>query len=250
MRIKAVSFDFWNTLFRDIHGSAYQENRLKFFLETVRSYQECCPEKTMAAFNYASQEAYRIWTQEHRTPNARERLEWVLSQLVLELPEDVLSPMARSCGEMIHQFPPVLIEHVKEVLEKLSQHYQLAVISDTGYSPGTVLRETMARNGILDYFAVLSFSDEVGRSKPHESIFLATAQALGIAPTEMLHIGDLEFTDVIGARAVGAKAVLFAADLAELPDSVADYVVKSHLELITILAELAEIAKLDQTTSD
>ncbi len=82
----------------------------------------------------------------------------------------------------------------------------------------------------------MTFSDEIGRSKPHQSLFLATAMALGVVVKEMLHIGDLEMTDIRGAKNVGATAVLFAADNDESATTAADFVIKTHQELPKLLA--------------
>ena len=47
-----------------------------------------------------------------------------------------------------------------------------------------------------------------GRTKPHESIFRAMLDLLGVAPGEALMVGDTVDDDVEGARAVGMRAVL------------------------------------------
>jgi FMN phosphatase YigB (HAD superfamily) len=237
-KIRAVSFDFWNTLFRDQHGAAYQEMRLKLFMESVRSHGECCEEDVLSAFKHCAETCNRIWSEEYRTPTARERIEMVLAQLALELPDEVLDPLAQLSGEILYQFPPTLIDDALEVLGALVQDYKLAVISDTGFAPGRVLREIMKRHDIYDFFDVTTFSDEAGRSKPHESIFLRTTEALDISPEEMLHIGDLELTDVAGAKGVGATAVLFAENGVSVQPSRADYIVKSHLELLSVLEKI------------
>ena len=47
-----------------------------------------------------------------------------------------------------------------------------------------------------------------GKTKPHESIFRAMLDLLGVAPGEALMVGDTVDDDVEGARAVGMRAVL------------------------------------------
>ncbi|MEI8106023.1 MAG: HAD family hydrolase [Actinomycetes bacterium] len=51
-----------------------------------------------------------------------------------------------------------------------------------------------------------------GKSKPHESIFLAMLGQLGVLPGEALMVGDTVEDDVEGARAVGMRAVLLDRD--------------------------------------
>jgi len=47
-----------------------------------------------------------------------------------------------------------------------------------------------------------------GKSKPHESIFRAMLDLLGVAPGEAVMVGDTVDDDIEGARAVGMQAVL------------------------------------------
>ena len=47
-----------------------------------------------------------------------------------------------------------------------------------------------------------------GKTKPHESIFRAMLDLLGVAPADALMVGDTIEDDVDGARAVGMQAVL------------------------------------------
>ncbi|MDQ7996245.1 MAG: HAD family hydrolase [Luteibacter sp.] len=47
----------------------------------------------------------------------------------------------------------------------------------------------------------------VGVAKPDKRIFLAAADALGVAPEDVLHVGDDPLLDVIGAREAGMRTV-------------------------------------------
>ena len=76
------------------------------------------------------------------------------------------------------------------------------------FKPGTMVCVFLSGYGILRFFDVLVFSDEVGVAKPARAVFEAAAQGLGMALGEMAHIGDREQKDVAGPRAAGAKAIL------------------------------------------
>jgi len=47
----------------------------------------------------------------------------------------------------------------------------------------------------------------VGVAKPHPQIFLAAAEALDIAPADIVHVGDDPLLDVVGAREAGMTTV-------------------------------------------
>jgi putative hydrolase of the HAD superfamily len=89
---------------------------------------------------------------------------------------------------------------------------RLGVVSDTGFTPGRVLRQFLARAGLLEHFepAAMAFSNEVGVPKPDPRMFRAALIGLGVEPAAAVHVGDLRRTDVAGARAAGMGTVRFA----------------------------------------
>jgi putative hydrolase of the HAD superfamily len=96
----------------------------------------------------------------------------------------------------------------REVLEAFSRRgLGLALICNTGRTPGSMLRLVLDRLGLKGYLRVLTFSDEVGLRKPHPEIFRRTLAALGVSPSESAHVGDDLSTDVAGARAFGMRAI-------------------------------------------
>ncbi len=69
--------------------------------------------------------------------------------------------------------------------------------------------ERLTREALLDCFQSTIFSDEAGFSKPHISLFQKTARNLRVAPENLLHTGDLEHTDLLGAQNAGCRSVKF-----------------------------------------
>jgi HAD superfamily hydrolase (TIGR01549 family) len=95
----------------------------------------------------------------------------------------------------------------RDALERLRRAgLRLAVVSN---SDGRVEAALMAA-GLRDYFDVVLDSALVGVEKPDPAIFRAALAALDVAPEEALYVGDLYEVDVLGARAAGVEAVLFA----------------------------------------
>jgi putative hydrolase of the HAD superfamily len=88
----------------------------------------------------------------------------------------------------------------------------LAALRSAGLHIGLVsnsardVRE-FARHHGLDVDAGIS-SFHHGRTKPHESIFRAVLELLGVEPAEALMVGDTIADDIEGALAVGMRAIL------------------------------------------
>jgi putative hydrolase of the HAD superfamily len=56
------------------------------------------------------------------------------------------------------------------------------------------------------------FSDEVGVRKPDPRIFRIAAEKLGVAPNEIIHVGDNLKSDVWGAKNAGFTAVYLSTE--------------------------------------
>lgn len=61
--------------------------------------------------------------------------------------------------------------------------------------------------GLDAHFDALVFSCDVGMAKPSAKIYAHTARELGLAPGELLMIGDTRRDDVRGARRAGLRAL-------------------------------------------
>lgn len=70
------------------------------------------------------------------------------------------------------------------------------------------LARLMEGLGLCDLVGTVVSSAEVGLHKPDPRIFELACARLGVAPERAAHVGDHEYADVLGARAVGMRPVL------------------------------------------
>lgn len=243
MAITAISFDFWNTLFAETPGGfkLYQETRQRLLKESLNELGgNFTEEQIQQAASLEAQSHHLIWTKEHRTLTAVQRLARILDHLKASLPEDAITRLVNHYEEGIYERPPLLVDGARQAIEQLSGRYRLGIISDIGFSPGRVLRQVMREVGILEAFDSLVFSDEAGCSKPHTEVFAKTARALKAHPTEMVHIGDLEHTDVVGAKNASYFAIRFVGvtPMKEDEQTIADAVTANFSEIPQIIKSL------------
>lgn len=244
MTITAITFDFWSTLYKSQpvdHTRRLQE--LKEAIEQ-RSGAAIDLEQLKAAVRVARQRWRQIWLEEYRTIGANAWLGIMLQALDSPLrPADLADIQARIENSVLTERPS-LAPTARPALVDLSTRYKLAIISDTGLTPGRVLRQLLTEDQIINYFTHLTFSDELGRSKPHPDVFLTTLAALAVEPSQAIHVGDLLRTDVAGAQAVGMRGVQYvgitqddwiAASDASASTVVPDAVINSHTELTPLL---------------
>jgi putative hydrolase of the HAD superfamily len=70
-------------------------------------------------------------------------------------------------------------------------------------------RETLTEVDVARYFVAIVDSGVVGIAKPDPAIFDVAARALDLPLSALVHVGDSESADVVGAHAAGAYAVRF-----------------------------------------
>lgn len=77
----------------------------------------------------------------------------------------------------------------------------IALLSNFDHSPTAV--RIIDRMGITPYLDTVHISEDEGFRKPASSLFLLVAEKLGVAPAEVLFVGDTFDADVEGPQSVG-----------------------------------------------
>jgi putative hydrolase of the HAD superfamily len=241
--IQAITFDFWDTLFVAIRADASRCRVIQGALERA-GYKGVGEARIRHAIGRTWRVWDRVWEQEQRTFGAPCWVSLVLADLGVSLPQQEQDALVQAIATSGMEARPPLVEGVSALLPRLARDYRLGLISDTGLSPGWMLREQMASHGVLRYFSHLTFSDELEVSKPHPDAFLTTLAGLGVSPEAAVHIGDHPRTDIAGARAVGMRAVRFIG-VRNRPNGAvrADAEIKSYNELEALLARWGDRAE-------
>ena len=65
----------------------------------------------------------------------------------------------------------------------------------------------LERAGLLKYFSVMVYSEDVGLGKPSPRIFLEACRRAGDAYEQCIHVGDDLEADVAGSRALGMRGI-------------------------------------------
>ena len=92
-----------------------------------------------------------------------------------------------------------LFDDALPALARLSQRFKIVALSNGNAD--------VHRVGIGEHFHARVSAKEVGVGKPDPRIFHVAAEHAGVAPQEVLHIGDDAALDVLGALAVGMQTV-------------------------------------------
>jgi putative hydrolase of the HAD superfamily len=242
--LAAVTFDFWETLVRDT-----PENLTRASARRVQSLGEVLAKAGCAHAHAVVEDAHeRCWTlmterfwSTNGEPSIQEQVrlffECVDAGLAGRLDEASFARAVDAYATPAYEYPPDPMPGAVEALRALAARgLRLGIVSNTGRTPGVVLRRILARHDMLKYFdaRAIAYSDEVGHRKPDSRIFARSLQALGIEPARALHIGDNPDADVQGARALGMRTAHYTYDGCS-PSPHADLIVQNLADLPHLL---------------
>lgn len=208
--IEAVTFDLWFTLIA--HDQSYdgrlREARTSGIRKALKTAGITVTEETVARAYEDSERLLQERWSGNVDVDTPAQVEMLLECMGVEATPELVEPVIVPYAEAVLQVEPFLVDGAIEALDSLKgSGVRLALISNTGRTPGTAMRKVMERLGILGYFEVTTFSNEVGYLKPDRRIFASTLGRLGIAPGKTAHVGDHQVLDVQGSREFGMRSV-------------------------------------------
>jgi len=206
MKIRGVGFDLGETLifYRDT-----PLNWASLYSEALRCVANSCnlaptPKQFADAEQVLTRHNTRMVPRTHEVP-AEEILSLVLRSWDHEAVED-LAAAIEAFFSFFQQHMCAYPETAQVLAALRKQGIPMGILTDVPYGmPREFVQRDLERAGISGLFDTLLTSVEVGVRKPETAGFLALASRLGIAPHEMLYVGN-EPKDVIGANRAGVIA--------------------------------------------
>ncbi|MHA1669291.1 MAG: HAD family hydrolase [Promethearchaeota archaeon] len=239
--IKAITFDLWNTLFKNI---SYSDIRLEFISDILRKRDNNLSfDNIMEAY----ESNFLFLPPEEKLNNfhhvyTKERFRNLLNDLNVKMSNVEIKNIATKLEDTMLSNPPALKPNVKKTLELLYPNYKIGLISDTGITPGRILKQALEHHKILHFFDTLIFSDEIGVYKPYSLPFKTALKNLAVSAEVSIHVGDLIDTDIVGAKNHNMQAIWINNDTnakALKKYSIKpDYIIKDLHEIIRIIAQI------------
>ena len=250
--ITAVTFDLWQTLLLDRPemGRIRTQARLQGTREALATAgEEFTFEHIEAAYREGIRQCQEI-REARLDVSFLQQVEIFVNcispALVDRIPGETFRVIVSCYSDSFFEHPARPHPEGIQVLRSVKDMgLRLGMVSNTGMTPGVSFRRFLAEHGMLDFFEVLTFSDEVGISKPACEIFHMTLEQLGSTPSQAIHVGDHIFNDVAAARACGLKTV-WIEGFYERPDP-SDPVTEPDVSVTTLGEVPTAIGKLVAT---
>lgn len=222
--INAVTFDLWQTLLLDNpeQGRTRTLARLEGTQDLLANVGE---NFTLDQIEQAYRDGVRRCQEirdAHRDVTFLQQVQIFVNsispRLVERIPAPTFHDIAACYSDSFFDYPPGPHPEAVKVLESVKEMgLRLGMVSNTGMTPGVSFRRFLSEHGMLHFFEALTFSDEVGFSKPACEMFNLTLAELGSSPAQAIHVGDHIFNDIAAAKACGLKTV-WIEGFSERPD--------------------------------
>jgi FMN phosphatase YigB (HAD superfamily) len=238
MPVRAVTFDFWNTIAAEPVPGSMADLRHAAVVEALEAQGvEMDAEHLAGHVGEVIRGREQAWAEGvHVSPTEGAR------RLVaaLELEEAAGEAVTEAFLDAGRGAELGLAPDIGATLERLrADGLVLGIVCHAGFTGGAILRDFLAGKGLLEHFSGWGFSDEVGAYKPDPRIFEAALSMLDAAPAEAVHIGDLRRTDIAGARNIGMGSIRYrglADDPGPGPEG--DFVLEHHRDLPELVASI------------
>jgi FMN phosphatase YigB (HAD superfamily) len=251
MPVRAVVFDLFDTLvdlrFEDLPRL---EHRGRWLPASARRIHAAVAERAAIDFD-AYLDAERSVHEELGAPRyaegrelpTEERFAAVLEALGLRDPSlpALLTSIHMGVLHALVTVPP----HHEGLLAALHRRVRLGLCSNFTHSD--TARRVLEEAGFAGHLDVLAISDVVGWRKPRVEIFEAVVGELGVAPDEVLHVGDNLRADVGGAGAAGLRTAWLTRRVAEPEQLLEEHEGPAPDFVIRDLAELPSLVEREAT---
>ncbi len=226
--IKAVFFDFGDTLTTTIE--TYPKRIELSFIENGFSFTA---NEFINAYLRADYQIFKHYSSSNFLPHSEHQnllYKFLTNNLKInENPKNIKSKIKNSLKEI--QYKRVKLAGCNEILELLKDKgLKLAVISNNDGKT----EEKCENVGIKNYFDIIIDSTKVKIVKPDKDIFNLALKKLNLAKEEVVHIGDLYGSDILGAMNAGLQPIWINHRNAENYESLKIPTVKNLNELISI----------------
>jgi len=209
MKYKIISFDVWKTLLKS--NPDFTKKRTILFGDAINCSDydlvKSVKDKVDIELDHLSETAGIDFDFESRINMINQKINNTSGTL-----DDKHVDKLRAELSLIFMdnLPSLINPETVEILKNLkSLGVKIALISNTGFLHGDVMRRGLKELGILDLVDYTFFSNEVGCAKPHLYIYDQLVKESKCFPYEILHVGDSINADYRGAWKSGIDSLLF-----------------------------------------
>ncbi len=199
---EVISFDLDNTLYDYEYSFNIAINDV--FDLIIEKYPQLTKPELESNYNELKAQAIEFGFRAKKTANEyrKERFKLLLENFNVD-DQELLGTLVEIYSNAFERNLKLYPE-VKTVLTQISEKYRLCLISE---GPEDMQRNTLEILDLEKYFTYTFFSSCTGCVKIDGSLFEYALKNIKCAPERVIHIGDSQLRDIIGAKHAGLKVV-------------------------------------------
>ena len=236
MQIEAILFDMFDTLMIIERDHAFYSPSLK---QTYNYLKKNGIKASFKEFEKAYVEArdalYAKADPKMEEPHFNVRIAGALERLGYRysVSSEIVNGATNSFCETFMKYVRVDDDAVQS-LEKLYGRYKLGIVSN--FAIPECVSKLLQRHDMTRFFDIVIVSGAVNKRKPSPEIFRQALDALEIAATKTVFVGDTADADIGGAKAVGMKTVYIERRVQEkAKEACPDQIIKKMSDLLSAL---------------
>lgn len=192
--IKAISFDFWNTLYKHNYtNTKRKEIRDKAIECFINKYEVTLNHNYHITNFFSDVDAFvkKRWMQ--NLPSSDNIIiDYLYNLYNNKYPKYFLSELLNELYSIYeNKLKPIPLPNVDIMLKTLSDRFKLFIISDTYTIKSGSIERILQKDKLSQFFTEKYFSDIIGEQKPSNKAIDFIKSKEGIGSKNILHIGDL-----------------------------------------------------------
>lgn len=201
--IKGIIFDYGGTIdtnsrhWAEVLWSKYVEHQIPVDKESFREAY-VFGERALAKYPFV-QPRHNFY--DVLAIKSKLQVEYLAMQKKLPMDETLLQSYAIKIADSCYQYVCDVLKVTRPVVEELSAHYRLVLVSNFYGNIQTILKDF----GLYTFFQDIIESSVVGVRKPDPAIYAMGVEAMGFQAENVLVVGDSFSKDVVPAKKVGCR---------------------------------------------
>lgn len=210
MRIGAISFDFWQTLYFHVGTADFRtELRVKMLEGEARRLGLSHPSDIADAFFETADTFIKARWKQGLASCQEQVVQHLTKSFDPGLSAGAATALLHSIYDLyVGPLKPEPADGAREILTWAAARWPVYLVSDTYTLSGHVIDCILERDGLKDVFSGRFYSDELATEKPDILALTLISKELAIPLRSIIHVGDLLDRDGALARAAGCRCIL------------------------------------------
>ena len=158
--------------------------------------------------------------------------------IVFDWGDTLMRDFAQYSGPMVYWPYVEIVPGVEDALSQIYMDYICCVASNAEASDSKLIEDALARVNINRYFKEYFTSKELGAKKPDIKFFQGIIDKLNKKPNEVIMVGNDYIKDIVPAKTIGMRTVLFSEAKGIELTPYADHTISSMSELYSVILNI------------